>query len=203
MHLGLEISCSTLCHALDQFNYPFKQVTVQDERGETEENNLMRFEYAGTFNPAFLWNPRSFFFMDEVSFSVSMHCAYGYAPHGECAKMTAPAIRSHILTIMALVGKAQGEPATKLLVWKILSGAGNTAECQTFLGEVLTLFHERGITSGTIILDNIHFHHSAQVTALFPPGGPFQLCSFLPTPPTSTPLRTCSQSGREEFIRHK
>ena len=54
VRLGLEISCSTLCHALDQFNYPFKQVTVQDERGETEENNLRRFEYAGTFNPAFL-----------------------------------------------------------------------------------------------------------------------------------------------------
>ena len=65
--------------------------------------------------------------MDEVGFSVSMRRAYGYAPRGERAEMTAPAIRSRNLTIMALVGNAQGEPATKLLVWKILPGAGNAA----------------------------------------------------------------------------
>ena len=44
VRLGLEISRSTLCRALDQFNYSFKRVTVRDERGETEENNLRRFE---------------------------------------------------------------------------------------------------------------------------------------------------------------
>ena len=102
--------------------------------------------------------------------------------------MTALAIRSHNLTIMALVEKAQGEPATKFLVWKILPEAGNATECQTFLGEVLTLFHERGITSGTIILDNVHFHHSAQVAALFPPGGPFQLLFLPPYTPNFNPI---------------
>ena len=188
VRLGLEISRSTLCRALDQFNYSFKRVTVRDERGETEENNLRRFEYTGVFNPAFTRNPRSFFFMDEVGFSVSMRRAYGYAPRGERAEMTAPAIRSRNLTIMALVGNAQGEPATKLLVWKILPGAGNATECHTFLGEVLALFRERGIASGTIVLDNVRFHHSAQVTALFPPGGPFQLLFLPPYTPDFNPI---------------
>ena len=125
-NLGLEISAST--QSLDQFNLSFKQVTVRDKREETEENNLRRYEYAATFGHAFLHNPRSFFFMDKVGFLVSMCCACGYAPHGVHAKMTVPAIKSCNLTIMAFIGKAQGNPVTKLMVWKILHGVGNAAE---------------------------------------------------------------------------
>ena len=109
------------------------QSFIQTSDSERQERRNWRKQpeevwVAATFGHAFLHNPRSFFFMDKVGFSVSMCCAYGYAPHGVHAKMTVPAIKSCNLTIMAFIGKAQGNPVTKLMVWKILHGVGNAAE---------------------------------------------------------------------------
>ena len=49
-------------------------------------------------------------------------------------------------------------------------------------------YKKKGISSGTIVLDNVPFHHSKSVTELFPSGGPFSLMFLPPASPFFNPI---------------
>ena len=200
-HFGVHFSLSSICHVLDEFHYSFKRVTVLAESGETPENMQRRVDYANTFSRMFTSRRETLFFMDEVGFLLSMRCAYGYSPWGTRPTTTTARLRSKNLTVMALIGLSQGDPPSKVLIWKLLPQAGNTVECRSFLTEVLEVFHTRGIERGTIVLDNARFHHSAQVVELFPEGGPFELLFLPPYTPDFLKVEGGSAPGTPQNTR--
>lgn len=204
---GTKYSLSTICRLLNKFQFSFKRVTMVDEHGETPENMARRAVYANNFAMRLSVNQTMVFYMDEVGFNLSMRRVYGYSPRGTCAVTSVPHIRSKNLTVMALIGLPQGAPPSKVMVccpthlicfdshlcvslqiWKVLPCAGNTDECSNFFRDVLRTFHERRIARGTIVLDNVRFHHSQKVTQMFPEGGPFELLFLPPYTPDFNPI---------------
>ena len=75
---------------------------------------------------------------------------------------------------------------------------GNADECRSFFTDVLQMFRERGITRGTIVLDNVRFHHSATVAQLFPEDGPFQLHFLPPYTPDFNPIENMFSKWKNE-----
>ena len=60
--------------------YSLKRTDLRTERSENPQAIHEREVYAANFHKKFSDDPASFFFMDEVGFSVSMWHAYGYSP---------------------------------------------------------------------------------------------------------------------------
>ena len=176
---GITFSRSTVSRAITEFYYSFKRTDVRAERSETAQCIHEREVYAEQFHMMFHGNEASFFFVDEVGFSISMRRPYGYAPRGQPAVVTTPAICSRNFTVMAMIGMPRGDPLEKVMITKVLPTAANTEQCYSFMVEALEALRSHGINYGTIVLDNVPFHHSRLVTDLFPPGGPFTLL-FLP-----------------------
>lgn len=103
---------------------------------------------------------------------------------------------------MALIGKPRGNPPEeKVLVWKLLPQAGNKTECRNFFEDVFQHFQQRGIKKGTIVLDNVRFHHSEEVTQLFPEDGPYQLLYLPPYTPEFNPIETMFSQWKEGVCR--
>ena len=124
--------------------YSLKRTDLRTERSENPQAIHEREVYAANFHEKFSDDPASFFFMDEVGFSVSMRRAYGYSPRNKPATVTAPAIRSRNISTIALIGMPRGEPLEKTMIIKVLPCPGNTEQCRLFMVEALDELQKKG-----------------------------------------------------------
>ena len=168
-------SRSTISRSIKAFHYSLKRTDLRTERSETPQAIHEREVYAANFHEKFSDDPASFFFMDEVGFSVSMRRAYGYSPRNKPATVTAPAIRSRNISTIALIGMPRGEPLEKTMIIKVLPCPGNTEQCRLFMVEALDELQKRGISSGTIVLDNVPFSPLKSRDRVVPKWRPIQL----------------------------
>lgn len=196
-------SHSTIARAIKEFHYSFKRTDLRTERSETLQSIHEKEAYAEQFHATFGDHKASFFFMDEVGFSVSMRRPYGYSPRNSPAVVTAPAIRSRNFSVIALIGMPRGDPLEKVMIMKVLPTAANTELCRLFFTEALETLHSRGIGGGTIVLDNVPFHHSRRVTELFPDGGPFSLMFLPPSSPFFNPIENVFSAWKDMVRKEK
>ena len=134
----------TISRSIKAFHYSHKRTDLRTERSENPQAIHEREVYAANFHKKFSDDPASFFFMDEVGFSVSMWHAYGYSPWNKPATVTAPTIRSQNISTIALIGMPKGEPLEKTMVIKVLPCPGNTEQCRLFMVEALDKLQKKG-----------------------------------------------------------
>jgi hypothetical protein len=90
-----------------------------------------------------------------------MRVAYGRSVVGERAEDRVPKIKSNNVTVMAAM-HSRG-----MLLQSILPGNGNRRECEHFVDDLAAARDAAGLPNDTIlILDNVPFHHSANVIGL-------------------------------------
>ena len=182
-------SHSTISRSIKAFHYSLKRTDLRTERSETPQAIHEREVYAANFHEKVSDDPASFFFMDEVGFSVSMQHAYGYSPRNKPATVTAPAIRSRNISTITLIGMPRGEPLEKTMIIKVLPCPGNTEQCRLFMVEALDKLQKKGgLAVGQLFWIMSPFHHSKDATELFPSGGPVSLMFLPPASPFFNPI---------------
>ena len=183
---GLVFSRSTISRSITDFHYSFQRSEPKPETSETPESIREREVFAAQFAKQFRENPTSFFFMDEIKFSVSMRRPYGDLPHSNPA--APPIIRTMLIRVLALAGTPQGKPPEKVLVLEVLPGLPNDVRWDMFLVKALRALRARGIYNGTIVLEDVPSHRSKQVSELFPVGAPFSLMFMPPNSSIFSPI---------------
>lgn len=177
---GVVFSRSTISRAVTDFHFSFKKLGFRQEMTETPKSIHEKEEYAAQFLTKFNKNPESFFFMDEIEFSVSMRRPFGESSQCQPETFPPPVIRTLIIRVMTLIGMPQGRPLDNVMTLEVIHSAPNAEICHSFMVKALRDLHARGISSGTIVLGDVPIHHSKPMSDLFPPSAPFSLM-FMPS----------------------
>jgi hypothetical protein len=154
---NLNVCLSTIDRAIGSFNYSMKRITHRALAGDTPQNEQARLDFANWYldqqaaGKEIIW-------LDEVPFNLSMRVAYGRSEVGTRAEDRVPKIKSKNVTVMAAM-HTRG-----MLLQSILPANGNRIECEHFIDDLGAARDASGLPNDTIvILDNVSFHHSANV----------------------------------------
>ena len=156
-HFNLHVCLSTIDRAIGSFNYSVKRITHRAIAGDTPANEQARLDFCNWYLDQQAAG-RTMVMFDEVPFNLSMRVAYGRSEVGTRAEDRVPKIKSKNVTVMAAM-YTRG-----VLLQSILPGNGNRIECEHFIDDLAAARDAAGLPNNTIvILDNVSFHHSANV----------------------------------------
>lgn len=167
---GVDVCDETVRKHTLGFFYTLKRVYFTHVNADRPATVEQRITYATWYTEHELGDSiKKLLFLDETGFKIEMRTHYGRSPIGTIVRLRVPCIKSKNHTAMCALGY-ESVPH-----YKLLEGSGNTGNMVLFLNELFNKLPEHGYT---LIMDNVKFHHSAEVLALITARGHFY--KFLP-----------------------
>lgn len=170
--LGIQVGPSTVNNYITGFGYTFKRLVIRTIPAMTDAAWQQRREYAMWFLQKQA-EGRSFMFLDETGFQISMRVSHGRAHKGQTPQYEgSQSIRSKNVTVMACCSNLG------MVHYEVLRGNGNAL---SFIHFIDNLAHEReaiGLPNNAIlIMDNVSFHKTAEAIEMMELRGIYK---FLP-----------------------
>jgi transposase len=153
------ISLTTINNALKDFHFSFKRVTIVPERRNDPYVITDRYNYAVKYNQMMV-EKEKMFFLDEMGVQIWSRRGYGRSLVGTRAYKRKRVIRGRNYSIACAMS------VNSLYLYKIQDIPYNSDHFVNFLNQLFFHLSEDNITGGYLIMDNVRFHHTEEVTHL-------------------------------------
>jgi transposase len=160
--LSIIVSTKSISNALDRIGFTTKLLRSLPISRNCPETVQARREYAQRFFSDAPPDHRNIIWVDECGFNLHLRRRFGRfgrARRGQRATIEVPNSRGHNISVCAAMSE-EG-----FLHEHLFPGAYNTERFCVFLQELFDLMHQRGRSGCWIIIDNVRFHHAADVKA--------------------------------------
>jgi hypothetical protein len=154
-----ELSIWTVDRASREFHYSFKRLRLVPVARNTPDVINKRFEYAVKYNQL-MTEKDKLFFIDEMGVQVWSRGGCGRSAKGENAYKSVGALRSRNFSVCAAMNH------NSLFFFEIQDRPYNAEHYSGFLSQLFDHLSREGITGAHLVMDNVRFHHSEQVTYL-------------------------------------
>lgn len=146
----------TIRRAIKELHYTFTRLQNISSTILTVSSSFARREYASNFILETGIN-RNIFFLDETGLQVCMRPYYGWSPDKKRTVKFVKQIWTRNFNVIAIINK------DCLFYYKVLNNTCNAEEMAIYLNELVSYVSSLNIVNQQLIMDNVRFHHSANV----------------------------------------
>jgi transposase len=187
----ISISERTIAKILSGFQFSYKRTQVQPVRRNDEAALISRETYAREFMAHYTAaEEKTFVFIDEVGFCVSMRSRYGRSIVGTPAIQVVPSVRTKNFSVCCAITNQ------KMLQYKIQSTAFNNVTFKTFLEELWEVIQRESIMRPVFVMDNVRFHKSV-VTQTLLQNNNQEFLYLAPYSPILNPIENCFSKWKQ------
>jgi len=153
---AISISEPTISKYIQGFNFSMKRLNLIAQAAVTPELQAARREYSSWMLHCHN-EGRNVIFIDETGFQITMRRFHGRSQIGTRAISIVPALRTRNKTVIAAFSRVG------LLLYHVLERAGNRVNFNEFISELCVVLNTRDLRDCTLIMDNVRFHHCAEI----------------------------------------
>lgn len=162
---GISVSEKTVSYYVTKSGFTFKMVRALPMARNTPEAVILRRQYAEMYFRDAPTDQRNIIWVDECGFNLHLRRKHGRARNGERATVTIPNNRGQNQSICAAMS-SEG-----FLHQSQISGAFNALRFCEFLESLFAILASQERSACWIVLDNVRFHHCAEVNQVVTQSG--------------------------------